>query len=132
VKITRTHVIETEEEIPETLDGFRTWVFTSGPTADADFRFFAKHYRKFVRTNLPRASTLAEFSIGHYELSGFIQRQDRFVYFSISDVRHFPGKWIDNILVRTAKHARDYTGGPNNYTNLAGFRDEVDHLLMVQ
>jgi len=129
VKITRTRVIETEVEVPETLDGFRTWEFTSGSTTGADFKVFAPLFRKFVRANLPRMSILADFSVGHYDLSGFIQREDRFVYFKISDVRDFPGLWAEQILVRTARDARDFTGGINNYTDLASFRVKVEFLL---
>ena len=52
-----------------------------------------------------------EVSLGYYYLSGFFTVNEQYYYFSIPDVR-----WSDNkLLVRTAKHNKDYTGGANNF-----------------
>ena len=68
---------------------------------------------------------------GFYCASGFIERDGKFVYFSISDVRHFQHVWSTAILVRTAKDGHDYTGGNNNFADLAGFEPLVDRLLNI-
>jgi len=125
VNVYRQRVIE----VPKTLHGFGSWEFTNGSTTGEDFKEFAKLFKKFVRTNLPPRSIIAAFNSEHYILSGFIQREDRFVYFSISDVRHFPGRWTNEILVRTARDTRDFTGGMNQYTTLESFKRSVDRLL---
>ena len=54
-------------------------------------------------------------SNGHYYFSGFATKNNQPIYFSISDVRHFPG---DQVLLRTAKDYKDYTGGSNNFADL--------------
>ena len=51
------------------------------------------------------------------------------MYLSISDVRAFPRQWATNILVRTMQHAKDWTGGYNNYCEITGVRDTVDRLM---
>ena len=33
-------------------------------------------------------------------------------------MRFFPGEWYDHILIRAAKHERDFTGGMNQYASL--------------
>jgi hypothetical protein len=58
-------------------------------------------------------------SNGYYYFSGFATKNNQSIYFSISDVRHFPstGGGAD-LLIRTAKDYKDYTGGSNNYSSL--------------
>ena len=53
-------------------------------------------------------------SNGFYYFSGFAVKNDKVIYFSISDVRSFPD---NKILLRTAKDFNDFTGGSNNYAN---------------
>ena len=127
--ITRENTTYTQTEVPQTLAGFKNWEFTSGPVIDEDFRVFARLFKKYITQHLPTGSQLVTFSRGHYEVSGFIQRQGKYVYFSVSDVRFFPGKWQSEILVRTATSDKDYTGGVNRYTGLDTFQVAVDALL---
>jgi hypothetical protein len=122
-------VVEEEATIPKTLNEFKTWEFTSGPTTGEDFKVFARMFKSHITKSLPEGARLVQFNIGHYYLSGFIQRDDRFVYFSISDVRFFPSAWHQHILVRTAESDRDYTGGSNGYTTLGEFTNAVNGLL---
>lgn len=129
MKMIRERVVLEEEEIPEKLNDFKGWEFSSGSTTGADFRVFARLFRKCIRQTLPPGASLVNVSTGHYYVSGFIKRGDKFVYFSISDVRHFPGKWHENILVRTAKSETDYTGGSNGYTTLERFSENVERLF---
>ena len=127
--ITRENITYTVAEVPNTLSGFKNWQFTSGPVIDEDFRVFARKYKQFVITHVPTDTKLVSFHRGHYEVSGFVERQGKFVYFSVSDVRFFPGEWYNNILVRTAQSDKDYTGGRNCYTSLENFTDSIDKLL---
>ena len=129
MQITRENVSYTTQEVPNTLGGFKNWEFTSGPTTDVDFKVFARLFRKQIQKSLPPGAELVNASNGHYYISGFVKRDSNFVYFSISDVRYFPGEWYKNILVRTAKHEKDYTGGSNRYTTLENFTNDVDRLL---
>ena len=129
MKQTKYQTVSYEEDIPKTLGGFKDWEFSSGGTIGDDFRVFAILFKKQVAGKLPAGARLVNFSRGHYYISGFIERGGKFVYFSISDVRHFKGDWHSNILIRTAKSASDYTGGGNGYTNLENFTERVSSLL---
>ena len=76
--------------------------------------------KSIVRKALKQANfTDIKFSNGHYYFSGFATKNNKAIYFSISDVRHFPpiGGGAD-LLIRTAKNYKDYTGGSNNYSSL--------------
>ena len=76
--------------------------------------------KSIVRRALKEADfTDIKFSNGHYYFSGFATKNNKVIYFSISDVRHFPptGGGAD-LLIRTAKDYKDYTGGSNNFSSL--------------
>jgi hypothetical protein len=54
-------------------------------------------------------------SPNHFDMSGFFTLGNQAWYFRIEDIR-----WSKNtMLVRTAKHYKDYTGGMNNFVSLA-------------
>ena len=76
--------------------------------------------KSIVRKALKQANfTDIKFSNGHYYFSGFATKNNKAIYFSISDVRHFPPTGGGaNLLIRTAKDYKDYTGGSNNYSSL--------------
>jgi len=115
--------------VPETI--LRKW---RGKKIEecVEFNRFSRDLKKFVERNLPPNAKLADYIRGFYCVSGFIERDGKFVYFSISDIRHFPNKGVADILVRTAKDSHDYTGGINNFADLAGFEPLVDRLLNIQ
>lgn len=93
-----------------------------------EFLAFVKDFRKFIKENLPDNSELVGFNKNHFECSGFVKRDTHYVYFSISDVRYWQG-WYDNVLIRTAKHEKDWTGGSNRFTRLPDFKKNVEYLL---
>jgi hypothetical protein len=128
-KVLKSETIWYEEEIPTTLEAFKSWEFSSGSTTGSDFKVFSRLYKKWVTRNLPDGAKLDTFSSGHYDLYSFIEKDGKYVYFSISDVRYFPGGWYENILIRTAKSNKDYTGGSNDYTTMSRFRDNVARLF---
>lgn len=107
--------------------------FSSGTTNGEDFKAFARDFKKRIQKDLKNTDMeLEKFSIGHYYLSGFIKRRDKYVYFSIPDVRHFGNEWFNDILIRTAKGCSDFKGGHNNRTDLSGFCENVKKLFNEQ
>ena len=70
-----------------------------------------------VRRALKEADfTDIKFSNGHYYFSGFATKNNKVIYFSIPDVRYSWSSDGLNLLIRTAKDYKDYTGGSNNYS----------------
>lgn len=129
MKMVRHIITEEEVEIPSTLKGFFYWEFSSGCTTGSDFKEFARLFKNYVLKNKPEESRIVGFSIGHYFVSGFLEKNGKYAYFSISDVRYFPTDWYQRILIRTATHEKDYTGGSNQYTTLENFREAVKQLV---
>ena len=76
---------------------------------------------------------------GHYDLSGFIKRGNKYVYFSYSNccgvggrthiVLNGDGGWHSPLLIRTAKDDKDYTGGTNNFSSFDRCEILIDRLL---
>lgn len=60
------------------------------------------------------------FNVGHYYISGFFTCNftsgTQMYYFSLSDVRCM--LFGNKLLVRTAKHNKDWTGGQNNHIEI--------------
>ena len=113
--------------------GIRAWLgygFESSCGLTEEFALFARAYKKHIANLLGNGFSLMAWSRGHFEVSGFIENEQtgRLAYFSCPDVRAWPDEWYNNILVRTAKNEKDYTGGPNNYCTLDTFLEAVTRL----
>lgn len=114
------------ENMPNSLEAFKNWEFSSGVTTGLDFKVFSRLFKRELKRQLSAYGIkLVRFNVGHYYLSGFVEKNNKFAYFSISDVRYFPDAWHSNILIRTAKSASDYTGGSNSYTSLNKLGSEL-------
>jgi len=99
-----------------------------------EFKEFVRDFRAYVKKVIPDGFKLVKFSGNWFTAFGFIacdfiNAPTRYVYFSISDVRHWPGAWHKDILIRTAKSDADYTGGRNCSTSLDNFPAEVEYLM---
>jgi len=130
--------------------------FQSSTTLTPEFQQFADDFKKELIRQLPDPYVIIDYSIGHFYVSGFISTKwceqcseknipeecpnymkkmvgackgPAYIYFSISDVRHFKNKWYDKILIRTAKSPKDYTGGSNGYTRLEDFGKKAKRLM---
>lgn len=101
-----------------------------GYTSD-DFRKFAVDFREDLRMRLPRSTRIVAYNKGHYDVSGFLvdDNTGKYGYFSISDVRHFPNTWAKEIMVRSAKDDKDYTGGTNNWATLETFAETAERVM---
>lgn len=113
--------------------GIEQWLeyrFESASNATPEWLAFVKEYKKAIKANLPETAELINFNRGHFYVSGFIKKNDKYVYFYISDVRFGLDAWYNNILIRTAENEKDYTGGCNEYTTLPQFKLAVNALLV--
>lgn len=113
--------------------GMKAWegyTFESSSTRTPEFAQFARAFRAFVKKSIGTGYTLEEFNTGHFYVSGFVKNNatGKYAYFSISDVRHFPGEWSRSVLVRTAQHAKDYTGGANDFASLDRLAEKIERI----
>ena len=104
--------------------------FESSSRTTPEFRRFIRAYRADVKSLLrPYDILLVDFAGGHFDGSGFARRDEKYIYFSFSDVRFFPEAWRTAVLYRTAKHTSDYTGGVNHDTPLRELGEAMDRLF---
>lgn len=91
--------------------------FGSGTRTTPEFDSFFRKTRNDFNKSLADVAERIEMKKGHFYFYGFLTRKSdgQAIYFSISDVRFFPG---DKMLVRTAKDYRDFTGGHNEYVSI--------------
>ena len=106
--------------------GIEDW----GSVVSDDYKSFQTKYRNYLKKVCKENGyELVSFNPSHYEFSCFIKGNDKFVYISISDVRYFKNQWYNHILIRSAKHEKDYTGGFNQYTSLQLLESKIKSML---
>lgn len=105
---------------------FENW----GGVTSPDYRTFQTAYMNGLKQLCKENNwQLVSFNKNHYEFSAVIKRDDgQHIYFSISDVRYFHNEWANNILVRTMKHEKDWTGGSNNFTDIHNIMKAINQL----
>ena len=108
------HQLETVKD----KTGIEKWLnhhFESSSYRTPEFIAFEKDFKKELKKQLPDECEIVDWSKGHFFISCFIKNKEtsKFMYLSTSDVRFFLDEWYNNILIRTAKHEKDYTGGGN-------------------
>ena len=94
------------------------------------FDKFARDFRSDVKTLLKGTDwKLHKLELKWFDGSGFLfnEKLNKFLYISISDVRYFSDSW-NGMLIRTAKHDKDWTGGTNNYTSLKDLAITADRM----
>ena len=112
----------------------------SSVLADAE-AYVSDEYSNFQTALLREISRYAEAvgavvvseNKGHYYTSCFIERNGKFVYLNHSaDMRIDAGIRIElgSFLIRTARHAKDYTGGSNQYCDMPQLQSMIDKLLL--
>ena len=96
---------------------------TTGSTNSRESRL-ASSGIKYLLKQLEQKNCKVYHSTGHFYCSGFIENNGRYVYYSLGDYRSF-----DYILIRQAKHLKDFTGGENHYTSLQNMVQNIENML---
>ena len=118
----------------ENKTGIEKWLgynFESSSGLTDEFATFAREYKRELTKQLPENCEIVAWSRGHFYISCFIKNKasGRFAYLSTSDVRHFSDEWYNNILIRTAKHEKDYTGGSNGWSDWKNLKRNIERLF---
>lgn len=123
------HMMHYKSEIPASLRPFYNYNFSSGGCIGKDFISFNTKFRNLIKKSLPDGWSIHYWNRGHYYCSGVIETLgNQFIYFSIPDVRFFDAEWVTNILIRTMKHEKDWTGGSNHRTDVFNFSKDIQKL----
>ena len=103
--------------------------FQSAPRTGADFKQFARDLRKELKRQLGKIDCqIVKYSVNHFEVSGFVEKDGKFVYFRVGDVR-YKFNWHADVLIRTAESTTDFRGGRNQRTSLESFGESIRKLL---
>ena len=106
-----------------------------GPVKSQDFIRFARDFRGVVKDCAATiGANLKKFSVGHYFVSGFLEKDEKYVYFYYSEPRCMAIDLLRRdpmmgILVRTADGPTDFRGGRNNFCNIMEFAYTAANLL---
>ena len=95
--------------------------FQSSSGTTPDFLDFVKIFKKeFTKELVSIGATNIQIGRGHFYVSGFFTVGNKPYYFSLSDVRSYNpnGGHFSDLLYRTAKDYKDYTGGINHYVKI--------------
>ena len=123
------HMYHYKSELPKSLQPFVNYVFSSSGYIGDDFKSFNAKYCNAIKKMLPGGYEIYSWNRGHYYCCAVIKdTEGRFIYMSIPDVRFFPNEWVEDILIRTMKHAKDWTGGANHRTDLINFANDIQRL----
>lgn len=100
-------------------------------TMSKEAKSFVTAFRNMLKRELPLSAEIINFKAGHYDCSGFIKCNDKYVYVSYNIPRY--NAIIDfnkrDVLYRTANHEKDYTGGANHYTSILDLPNAITTLL---
>ena len=101
--------------------------FESSSGLTEEYATFAREYRSAFKKAVKGAFEVISFNRGHFYLSGFVKNvaTGKLAHFSTSDIRGSGDGFYNNILIRTAKHDKDFTGGSNNMTNFPNLKTNL-------
>ena len=110
------------------VEKFSHAVFESSCYETPEFKKFYNGFKKALKADLVGSGIeLANISKGHFYISGFLKKGEKYVYFSVRDVRDYD--WHRQALYRTAKSVKDYTGGQNRFCSFGGLVKSCERLL---
>ena len=90
--------------------------FDGGGTTTKEYEQFQRDCKSDLKKMASENEMeLYEFNKNHFCFSAVLTDGVKYVYVGISDVRHFGWDRDTRILVRTMRHAKDWSGGMNQY-----------------
>lgn len=109
------------------IKAWRGYVFESSSCLTPEFAEFSRIMRLHLKKTLVPEFELVSYNRGHFYFFAFAKRKDngKLVYISCGDVRYRSNEWIDNLLVRTVQHDKDFSGGNNCWSTLDGLKDRA-------
>ena len=103
------------KKVQTVLNHLRSGIEDCGGYTSRDFMNWAKEFKHMIQEQIALVGgTDYKQNTGHYYVSGFFKVGEQCYYISCSDVRHWSyDDIVNDILIRTARDYKDYTGGRN-------------------
>ena len=108
----------------------------AGGYTSTEFNNFVRDFKSACRLAFPKDEYELKISSGHYFVSGFIRKDDKYVYISYDVPRgEYPMNFTDRsarggALYRRVSSFKDYRGERNYFTDMYHFADDVKTLLV--
>lgn len=107
---------------------YRKYRFESSCVRTMEYIMFEKQCKKELAAQCREYGIkIHKFLSNHFVWSAVLERNGKYVYVSISDVRFWD--WYDKVLIRTMKHDTDWSGGNNNYCTFDKIGETADRLF---
>lgn len=108
----------------------------AGAYQSDDFKSFARKMKNYLkRQGESHDIKIVRFSVGHYEVSGHLEKDGKYAYFSYSvprwgrPINTKTASCAEGVLYRTARDEKDYIGGINHFTSLEKMMDDIRTLF---
>lgn len=101
--------------------------FVSSSITTKQCKQFFADFKKALKNNLGNEYNV-NAKLGHFGVYGFVSKDDKFVYFSVEDLRE-NGIEFDNVLYRSAENEEDFIGGSNQYCRLEKLGLRIKEML---
>lgn len=89
-----------------------------GTDSSDECNSFRRAFRNYLKKELaPYGWTLVKSKPNYFDVTEVVTDGEHFAYVSVGDVR-YTRNVCAQILYRTMKHEKDWTGGPNRYANI--------------
>ena len=112
-----------------------------GSVVSKEFSQFQNAFKREVeRLAQESGAKLVSYRKGHYDMSGFIEKDGIYVYFSYGALDRTKVQltsssrtdFISPLLMRTAKNEKDYHGGTNNHVHFSELANTMEWLFKQQ
>lgn len=114
IKFGLIYVSETKTPIIMTIKQYQGHKFQTSCDKTKEYADFEKQCKKELKAQCKKEGfNLHSFNPNHFEWSAVFEKDGKFIYVSLSDVRYW--NWYDKMLIRTMAHDKDWSGGTNRY-----------------
>jgi len=112
------------------MDKWLGYYFRSSSILTDEYAKFSREMKKYLKTISINNIELISYNRMHFCFSAFFKnnKTGKLVYACCFDVRYFQDAWYTRLLIRTAKHDKDYTGGRNQFCTLPELSDAIQIL----
>ena len=110
---------------------FEDW----GTVCSPDFKSFARKFKNYLKRSLPEGYKVVGHRCGHYDLSGFVENNGKYVYYSwywnrgSQPIDLASPDMNNHVLYRRAENEKDYRGGGNHFCSVQDLPKEIAGML---
>jgi len=95
--------------------------------------FQEEYYKEVVKKIKLYGFRLIKLKGNYCECSGFItDDKGHFCYFNSGDYRHKKNKIFNDVLIRSVKNEKDFSGGPNRFCRLYEIGATANRIIKLQ